>query len=162
MSTARRIRPAGHLALVEGARGFQLIVTAGRGETFGVTLQETYGGSGAAITASVTTATPAQTGRVVDALFTAIRKAGQQPSALAFTRKAPIRLGETEGVRLALVLVATQPVAKHERVRALVAGINAMSVEETYYWYAKCMGLDGSRARKALRVLLADNRKSPL
>ena len=24
-----------------------------------------------------------------------------------------------------------------------------MSVEETYYWYSKCMGLDGNRARKA-------------
>ncbi|SCQ62930.1 Hypothetical protein PFR_JS9-2_1587 [Propionibacterium freudenreichii] len=31
-----------------------------------------------------------------------------------------------------------------------------MSVEETYYWYSKCMGLDGNRARKALRTLLAD------
>ena len=58
--------------------------------------------------------------------------------------------------RLALVLLASQPIAKHERVRALVAGINAMSVEETYYWYSKCMGLDGNRARKALRTLLAD------
>ena len=53
-------------------------------------------------------------------------------------------------------MLATQPIAKHERVRALVAGINAMSVEETYYWYSKCMGLDGNRARKALRTLLAD------
>lgn len=157
MNAARRIRPASHLALVEGARGFQLIVTAGRGETFGVTLQETYGENGAAITAPVTTAAPVQTGRVVDALFAAIRKAGHQPSVLAFKRKAPIRLGETEGVRLALVLLATQPVAKHERARAFVAGINAMSVEETYYWYSKCMGLGGSRARKALRILLADN-----
>ena len=54
------------------------------------------------------------------------------------------------------MLFTTQPIAKHERVRALVAGINAMSVEETYYWYSKCMGLDGNRARKALRTLLAD------
>ena len=157
MSAARRTRPTSHLALVEGVRGFRLIVTAGRGETFGVTLEETYGENGGTITAPVSAATPVQTGRIVDALFVAIRKAGHQPSVLAFKRKAPIRLGEAEGVRLALVLLATQPIAKHQRVRALVAGINAMSVEETYYWYSKCMGLDGSRARKALRVLLADN-----
>lgn len=156
MSAVRRIRPGAHLALVEGARGFQVLVTRGRGETFGVTLEETYGENGAAITAPVVTTTPIQTGRVVDVLFAAIRKAGHRPGALAFSRKAPIRLGETEGVRLALLLLATQPVAKHERVRALVTGINAMSVEETYYWYAKCMGPDSSRARKALRTLLAD------
>ena len=157
MSAVKRIRPASHLALVEGVRGFRLVVTPGRGETFGVTLEETYyGENGSTITAPVSTASPVQAGRVVDALFVAIRKAGHQPSVLAFKRKAPIRLGEAEGVRLALVLLASQPIAKHERVRALVAGINAMSVEETYYWYSKCMGLDGNRARKALRTLLAN------
>lgn len=156
MSAAKRIRPSAHLAPVEGVRGFRLVVTPGRGETYGVTLEETYGENGGTIAAPVSVATPVQVGRVVDALFVAIRKAGQRPSVLAFNRKAPIRLGEAEGVRLALVLLATQPIAKHERVRALVAGINAMSVEETYYWYSKCMGLDGNRARKALRTLLAD------
>ena len=55
------------------------------------------------------------------------------------------------------ILLATQPVTKHERVRALVAGINAMSTEETYYWYSKCIGVDANRARKALRTLLADD-----
>ncbi|WP_282837859.1 DUF7680 family protein [Microbacterium flavum] len=156
MSAVKRFRPASHLVLVEGVRGFRLVVMPGRGEAFGVTLEESYGENGSSITAPVITATPVQAGRVVDALFVAVRKAGHQPSVLAFKRKAPIRLGEAEGVRLALVLLATQPIAKHERVRALVAGINAMSVEETYYWYSKCMGLDGNRARKALRTLLAD------
>ena len=96
-------------------------------------------------------------GRVVDALFAAVRRAGHQPSILAFTRKAPIRLGEPEGVRLALIFLATQPVSKHERVRALVVGINSMSTEETYYWYSKCIGVSANRARRALRILLADN-----
>lgn len=156
MSAVKRFRPASHLALVEGVRGFRLVVTPGRGETFGVTLEETFGENGGAMTTPVSIATAVQAGRVVDALFVAVRKAGHQPSVLAFKRKAAIRLGEAEGVRLGLVLLATQPIAKHERVRALVAGINAMSVEETYYWYSKCMGLDGNRARKALRTLLAD------
>lgn len=156
MSAQRRVRPSAHLAVVEGVRGFRLVVTPGRGESYGVSLEETYGETGSIITAPVTAATPVQTGRVVDALFAALRRAGHQPSVLSFMRKAPIRLGEAEGVRLALVLLATQPISKHERVRALVAGINAMSTEETYYWYSKCVGVDAHRARKALRVLLAD------
>lgn len=156
MSAVKRIDTVPLRSLVEGVRGFQLVVAPGRGETFGVKLEETYGYNGSTITAPVSTVTPAQTGRVVDALFVAIRKAGHQPSVLAFKRKAPIRLGEAEGVRLALVLFATQPIAKHERVRALVAGINSMSTEETYYWYSKCTGIDANRARKALRTLLAD------
>ncbi|WP_146083600.1 hypothetical protein [Rathayibacter sp. AY1C7] len=121
-----------------------------------MTLEEIYGENGSTMATPISTATPVQSGRIVDALFVAIRKAGHQPSVLAFKRKAPIRLGEAEGVRLALVLLTTQPIAKHERVRALVAGINAMSTEETYYWYSKCVGLDGNRARKALRTLLAE------
>jgi hypothetical protein len=106
---------------------------------------------------AVVTLTPQQTGRVVDALFAAMRRSGHQPSVLTFTRKAPIRLTEPDGVRLVLVLLATQPIAKHERVRALVAAINAMSTEETYYWYSKCIGVDANRARKALRTLLSDD-----
>lgn len=157
MTAPKRIRPATRLAAVEGVRGFRLVVNPGRGETYGVSLDETYGETGTVITAPVITATPVQTGRVVDALFAAVRRAGHQPSVLAFVRKAPIRLGEAEGVRLALILLATQPITKHARVRALVAGINAMSTEETYYWYSKCIGVDANRARKALRILLADD-----
>ena len=54
MSAVKRIRPASYLALVEGVRGFRLVVTPGRGETFGVTLEETYGENGGTITAPVT------------------------------------------------------------------------------------------------------------
>ncbi|MFE5536532.1 hypothetical protein [Streptomyces sp. NPDC056492] len=128
----------------------------GRGESYGLTIEETYGEAGSVLATGVVTLTPKQTGRVVGALFTAMRRSGHQPSLLTFTRKAPIRLTEADGVRLALILMATQPIAKHERVRALVAGINAMSTEETYYWYSKGIGVDANRARKALRTLLSD------
>ena len=157
MTASKRIRPDARLVAIEGVRGFRLVVRAGRGDSFGVALEETFGETGTTITAPVTTATPVQAGRVVDAIFAAVRRAGHQPSVLAFSRRAPIRLGEAEGVRLALVLLATQPVSKHQRVRALVAGINAMSTEETYYWYSKCIGVDANRARKAIRVLLAND-----
>lgn len=143
----------------EGTRAFRIIITRARGDTYGVTLEETYGENGHTLASKIAEARPIQTGRVVDALFAAVRGSGHAPSVLAFARVAPIRLGEAEGVRLALILLATQPVTKHTRVRALVAGMNAMSIEETYYWYSKCLGVDGLRARKALRILLADDRK---
>ncbi|MFF4254999.1 hypothetical protein ACFY1L_27705 [Streptomyces sp. NPDC001663] len=148
--------PSRRLAAVAGVRGFRLIVKAGRGETYGLTVEETFGEAASVFATPVVNLTPQQTGRVVDALFTAVKRSGHQPSVLTFTRKAPIRLTEPDGVRLALTLMATQPIAKHERVRALVAGINAMSTEETYYWYSKCIGVDANRARKAIRTLLSD------
>ncbi|MFF4792957.1 hypothetical protein ACFY2M_25010 [Streptomyces sp. NPDC001276] len=148
------------LAAVTDTRAFRITITPGRGDTYGVILEEIYGETGSGLAARVATATPVQTGRVVDALFTAVRGSGQQPSVLAFTRKKPIRLDEAEGVRLALILLATQPVTKHTRVRELVAGINSMSLEETYYWYSKCIGVDANRARRALRILLADDRRT--
>ncbi|HEY3903059.1 MAG TPA: hypothetical protein VGM14_03985 [Streptosporangiaceae bacterium] len=124
---------------------------------YGVSLDETYGDGERILSTHVSTTPPAQTGRVIDAVLAAVRSSGYAPSVLAFSRKAPVRLNEAAGVRLALILLATRPVAKHNRVRALVAGISAMSVEETYYWYAKCLSPDAARARKALRVLLADS-----
>lgn len=159
MTTAQRVATVAsrRLAAVTGVRGFRLIVKPGRGETYGLTMEETYGEVGSALATAVVALTPQQTGRVVDALFAAMRRSGYQPSVLTFTRKPPIRLAESDGVRLALILMATQPIAKHERVRALLAGINAMSTEETYYWYSKCIGVDANRARKALRILLSDD-----
>ena len=141
----------------ENPRAFRVVIVRGRGDAFGLRLEESYDGDSRTLTAPVTAVSPAQAGRVIDAIFAAVRASGHAQSVLAFKRKTPIRIGEPEGVRLALVLLATQPVAKHERVRALVAGVNAMSVEETYYWYSKCIGSDAQRARKALRTLLADD-----
>lgn len=158
MTQPRRLISAkNRLHAVDSPRGFRILVTQGRGETYGITLDETYGDNGGTIAANIVRATPAQSGRVIDAVFAAVRNSGHAPSILAFSRKAPIRLTEPDGVRLALILLATQPVAKHARVRALVAGINSMSTEETYYWYSKCIGVEASRARRALRTLLADD-----
>ncbi|GII79104.1 hypothetical protein Sru01_40860 [Sphaerisporangium rufum] len=158
MTASQRVAtvPSRRLAAVTGVRDFRLIVHPDRGETYGLTIEETYGEAGSVLATAVVTLTPQQTSRVIDALFAAMRRSGHQPSVLTFTRKAPIRLAEPDGVRLALILMATQPIAKHERVRALVTGINAMSIEETYYWYSKCIGIDANRARKALRTLLSD------
>jgi hypothetical protein len=149
-----RVRP---LAAVGATRAFRITVVPGKNDSYGLVLEETYGESGNALAAPVVTTTPAQTGRITDAVYAAARSSGHSPSVLAFTRRTPIRIDEVDGVRLALILLTTQPIAKHARVRAIVAGINAMSVEETYYWYSKCIGTESSRARKALRTLLADD-----
>jgi hypothetical protein len=153
---ARGVRPRPTLSSVDMSRAFRVTIHPGRGDTYGISLDETYGDSGRILATPVVTTSAGQTGRVVDAVLAAVRSSGHPPSTLAFSREAPIRLDEAAGVRLALTLLTTRPVSKHKRVRALVAGINAMSVEETYYWYAKCLGPDAARARKALRVLLAD------
>lgn len=153
-NTTTRIRP---LTAVGATRAFRITVVPGKNDFYGLVLEETYGETGNVLAAHVVTATPAQTSRITDAVFAAARSSGHSPSVLAFTRKAPIRIREVDGVRLALILLTTQPLAKHARVRAIVAGINAMSIEETYYWYSKCIGTEAARARKALRTLLADD-----
>ncbi|CKH16987.1 hypothetical protein LTT02_13020 [Mycolicibacterium smegmatis] len=155
ITRASRSRP---LSAGSTARAFRIIVVPARAETYGIVVDETYGDGDQALTTRVTAATPAQVGRIADAVFAAVRGSGHAPSVLAFTRKKPIRIDEVEGVRLALILLTTGPISKHARVREIVAGVNAMSVEETYYWYSKCIGVDASRANKALRILLSGDR----
>lgn len=139
---------------IETGRAFRLTLLPAANEMYGLTLEEVYDENGHALASMVITTTAPQTTRVVDTVVAAVRSAGHQPSVIAFSRAKPIALDEPSGVRLALVLIATQPVTKHDRVCTLVAGINAMSTEETYYWYAKCLGPEASNARKALRTLL--------
>lgn len=144
-------------APTEIVRTFRISVHPATSDQYGVELTETYGpGSGPGN--PVLTASAAQVSRVTDALIAAVKASGHTAGRLATQRDEPIPLDEVAGVRLALTLFATQPVTKHDRIRALVAGVNSMSVEETFYWYAKCVGQEASRARRALRILLADDK----
>ncbi len=124
--------------------------------TYGLRIYETYGPD-AQLSHLVVGSSPAQTARVIDVLLTATRRAGNTPSDLAGKDGGTVTLDEATGVRLSLTLLATQPIIRSERIRSLVAGIEAMSVEETYYWYAKCVGPNAAAARKAIRILLADD-----
>src|SRR4051794_23490275 len=111
------------LSVVETSRAFRLTVRpVANGDTYGITLDETYGSTGDALAATIVTTTAGQTGRVIDAVVASVRASGHAPSVLAFTQQSPIRLEEAAGVRLALILLTSQPVSKHDRVRALVAG----------------------------------------
>lgn len=145
-------------APLDPVRAFRLAVQPGPGDAFGIVLDETYVAAGTTLSSPVLRVTPAQVARVMDAVIAAVRQSGHASGALAVERGRPLGIDEPAGVRLALTLFATGPVTRHDRVRALVAGINAMSVEESYYWYAKCAGRDAKRARKALRVLLSDDK----
>ena len=62
-----------------------------------------------------------------------------------------------EGVRLALVLLATDRVSKPRRIDNMLGSVSNMAVEEAYYWYSKCMGTDAGRVRRALRMFLAED-----
>jgi len=49
-----------------------------------------------------------------------------------------------------------KPLHKVSRMEEIISGIDRMSDEEAYYWYAKCTnGRNAQRLRKALRILLA-------
>ncbi len=96
---------------------------------------------------------------VTDHVLAALRANGYQATALARAvgSDRPLYLDELTGLRLALILIAVKPLARHDRIEAIGLGIQTMSAEEAYYWFSKCTsGDDALRAQKALRVLLAD------
>ena len=95
---------------------------------------------------------------VADHLIVALRANGHKATELARAAgsEKPFYLNEPTGVRLALILLAVKPLARHDRIEAIGQGIHAMGDEEAYYWFSKCSaGPNATRAQKALRVLLA-------
>ena len=136
-------------------RGFELLVEPSTSDAYGVSLLETNG-SGSTTPIRLTHLPPLRVQRVMPHLLGAIKASRLPNSTLSPLRHKPIRLEESAGVRLALVMLATAPLSKWARVEAVAAGIQGMTTEEAYYWYAKCVGPNGRRARRALRLLLAD------
>ncbi len=157
---AERVTTTGAVARV-AVRAFRLhLVPAparpGEGDRYGIRLEEAYADGERTLAATVASATPLQASRVLDALVVSVRTSGHQAGVLSATRKKPIPLDEAAGVRLALALLAARPVSKPDRIRRIVAGVSLMSTEETYYWYAKAVGPDADRVRRALRLFLAE------
>ncbi len=140
---------------VRKPRGFELVVEPIGSDAYGVRLLETNG-NGATAPIRLTHLPPLRVHRVMPHLLSAIRASKLPNSTLSRQRQKPIRLEESAGVRLALVMLTTAPLSKWARVEAVAAGIQGMTTEEAYYWYAKCVGVDGRRARRALRLLLAN------
>ncbi len=145
MTTAHGIKP----------RGFQLKIEPVSADDYGLRLEESDGASQEA-KRPVANLGPAASRRLVEPAMDALQASGFRRSDLSAQRRKPFRLHEHHGVRLALAMVATGPLHKRARVEAVLSGVGRMSDEETYYWYAKCLGSEASRGRKALRMLLAE------
>lgn len=137
------------------ARGFRLIVRSQAPDAYGLRLEETNGRpEPPPILVSELDSKVAR--RILPSVMEAVRISRGARSALGSQRQKPVVLDESAGVRLALVFLATSPVSKPARVDAMAGAIADMSTEEAYYWYAKCMGSQARRARRALRLLLAE------
>lgn len=88
----------------------------------------------------------------------AVRANGGNPARLSRRTsdgQLTVELDEVSGARVALALLALQPLRKLERMQAVLRGIEAMSEEEALYWFARVMRGPKARALRALRILLA-------
>lgn len=64
-----------------------------------------------------------------------------------------IELDQVGGAHAELLVLATKPLRRADRVAAVAEGITAMSREEASYWHAKARR---GRGLRALRILLED------
>jgi hypothetical protein len=103
---------------------------------------------------------PSEVVSVIAPLHEALRASRYQRTVLSPSRKKPIVLDEAAGVRLALALVAVGPISKWRRREEIIGGVAVMSTEEAYYWFARATGPIGNRARRALRIMLAEDGQS--
>lgn len=136
-----------------GSRTFRLTVQSD-GDTFGVTLVEADAKDASEHVIARTS--PKRTRDVTTALQRALKDSGHAKTTLSSRRKRAIPLHEDAGVRLALTMFATDGVKKGRRKTTMMTAIETMATEEAYYWYAKCVGQDGPRVRRALRLFLAE------
>jgi hypothetical protein len=66
-------------------------------------------------------------------------------------------LSESAGIRLTIAFLAMKRLQKYEKLTTIADSIARMSLEECYYWHAKCRSPSSRNGIKALRVLLADH-----
>lgn len=79
-------------------------------------------------------------------------------SKITGTGKATILIREEAGIRLCLGFVGVKPLRRVDRMRALSRGVAQMSLEECYYWHAKCRSPNSPNGAKALRTLLTEHK----
>ncbi len=66
-------------------------------------------------------------------------------------------LSEGAGIRLTIAFLAMKRLQKYEKLTTVADCISRMSLEECYYWHAKCRSPSSPNGIKALRTLLADH-----
>lgn len=137
-------------------RGFRLTVERSGNDDYGLRLEETNGSPDH--TSVAARLAPERLAPFLPALRASLRESGHAHTIVGPARKAPVMLAEPAGVRLALAINAAAPLNRPNRRQSVLEGVAALSDEEAYYWYAKTTRRDsGSRALRALRILLADD-----
>lgn len=87
-----------------------------------------------------------------------LRETDNDPSNITGTGDATLLLREGAGIRLTLGFIGIKPLQRVDRMRALSRGVARMSLEECYYWHAKCRSPKSPSGAKALRTLLTDHK----
>jgi hypothetical protein len=87
-----------------------------------------------------------------------LRKSDIDPSTATGTGGGTLFLREEVGVRLSLGFIGVKPLQRIDRMRSLGRGVARMSLEECYYWHAKCRSPDTPSGAKALRTLLTESK----
>ncbi len=93
---------------------------------------------------------------VLQLLNKTLRQTNIDPSSVTSTGNSQVLISEGVGIRLSLAFIGIKPLRRVDRMRAFSRGISAMSLEECYYWYAKCRSPNSPNGAKALRTLLTD------
>lgn len=88
----------------------------------------------------------------------ALRGTDIDPSVITGTGSETVLISEEPGVRLSLGFIGIKPLQRVDRMRALSRGVARMSLEECYYWHAKCRSPSSPNGAKALRTLLAEHK----
>ena len=66
-----------------------------------------------------------------------------------------VMLSEGAGIRLTIAFLAMKRLQKYDKLMTIASSIARMSLEECYYWHARCRSPSNTNGIKALRVLLA-------
>ena len=102
----------------------------------------------------VATVTPKRAAQHRPAVVAAIKSDGYRTTRLGLShRRKPLTLTQDPGVRLALSVLATDPLRSVARRNAVADGIQRLGVEESLYWFAQVRGCNGRRALRALHCL---------
>jgi len=82
-----------------------------------------------------------------------LEDAGIEPATVTRGESSAV-LSESDGVRLTIAFLALKELQKYEKLTTVADGIARMSLEECYYWHAKCRSPSSPNGVKALRELL--------
>jgi hypothetical protein len=93
---------------------------------------------------------------ILQLLDETLRQTHLDPSSVTSTGNSEVLIPEEVGIRLSLAFIGIKPLQRVDRMRDFSRGISMMSLEECYYWYAKCRSPNSPNGAKALRTLLTD------